>query len=159
MRNEKPAGPGIPGCGILLLFSIVLETHSHYASLSTRGAYLILFIAGAAVFVLSIRYRASMLICLGVPGSAAAAMAIDFPNPLYPVMSLFLLSAIVAASYAFKQTDVQISALVYPNAGGPFLAAVDCQNERPARPAPNRWRLRCILTGFFPCCLHSGGCT
>lgn len=95
--------PVFAGCGILLLFSIVLETHSHYASLSTRGAYLILFIAGAAVFVLSVRYRASMLICLGVPGSAAAALAINFPNPLYPVMSLFLLSAIVAASYAFKQ--------------------------------------------------------
>lgn len=95
--------PVFPACGILLLFSIVLETHSRYASLSTEGAYLILSLGGATVFAMSIRYRASLLICLAVPGSASAAMAIDFPYPLYPVLSLFLLTAVVAASYAFKQ--------------------------------------------------------
>ncbi|MDD3618601.1 MAG: DUF2339 domain-containing protein [Desulfobulbaceae bacterium] len=95
--------PVFAGCGILLLFAIVLETHSHYASLSAGGAYLILFLAGAAVFTMSIRNQASMLICLGVPGSIAAALAIDFPYPHYPVMSFFLLAGIVAASYAFRQ--------------------------------------------------------
>lgn len=95
--------PIFPGCGILLLFSIVLETHEHYESLSTIGAYSILFLGGAVVFAMSIRYHASSLICLGVPGTAAVALAIDFPYPIYPVLGLLLLSAIVAASYAFKQ--------------------------------------------------------
>ena len=95
--------PVFAGCGILLLFAVVLETHSHYASLSAEGVYLILFLAGAAVFTMSVRNQASMLICLGVPGSIAVALAIDFPYPHYPVMSFFLLSGIVAASYAFKQ--------------------------------------------------------
>lgn len=95
--------PVFPGCGILLLFSIVLETHARYESLSTIGAYAILFIAGGTIFAVSIRYRASALVCLGVPGTAAVAMAVDFPYPIYPILSILLLSAIIAASYAFKQ--------------------------------------------------------
>jgi len=101
--KKSRLAPVFPGCGILLLFSIVLETHARFQSLSTIGAYSILFIAGVTLFALSIRHRATVLICLGVPGTAAVAMAIDFPYPIYPVLGLLLLSAIVAASYAFKQ--------------------------------------------------------
>lgn len=101
--KESRLAPVFPGCGILLLFSIVLETHARYQSLSTIGAYSILFIAGATIFAMSIRYRASTLVCLGVPGTAAVAMAIDFPYPIYPILGLLLLSAVIAASYAFKQ--------------------------------------------------------
>ena len=101
--KKSRLAPVFPGCGILLLFSIVLETHSRYESLSTNAAYAILFLAGATVFALSIRHRASILICLGVPGTAAVAMTIDFPYPPYSLLSLLLLSAVVAASYAFKQ--------------------------------------------------------
>ncbi|MHB8809329.1 MAG: DUF2339 domain-containing protein [Desulfobulbaceae bacterium] len=101
--GKSRLAPVFPGCGILLLFSIVLETHAHYHSLSTLGAYGILFAGGASIFAMSIRYRASTLICLGVPGTAAVAMAIDFPYPSYPVLGTLLLAAIVAASYAFKQ--------------------------------------------------------
>jgi hypothetical protein len=100
--KKSRLAPVFPGCGILLLFSIVLETHGRYESLSTNGAYAILFLAGATIFALSIRYRASILICLGVPGSAAVAMAIDFPLPHFVILAALLLSAVVAASYAFK---------------------------------------------------------
>lgn len=100
---KSKLAPVFPGCGILLLFSIVLETHARYHTLSALGAYAILFAAGALIFFLSIRHRASVLICLGVPGAAAVAMAIDFPFPRFPVMGALLLSAIIAASYAFKQ--------------------------------------------------------
>lgn len=101
-KNSRLA-PVFPGCGILLLFSIVLETHGRYESLSTNGAYAILFLAGLTVFVLSIRYRASNLICLGVPGTAIVSLIIDFPYPNFAILSLVLLSAIIASSYAYKQ--------------------------------------------------------
>lgn len=101
-KNSRLA-PVFPGCGILLLFSIVLETHEHYKSLSTNGAYAILFLAGLVVFVMSIRFKASKLIGLGVTGTAAVAMAIDFPYPNYVILGLLLLSAIIASSYAYKQ--------------------------------------------------------
>lgn len=100
-RNSRLA-PVFPGCGILLLFSIVLETHARYHTLSTLGAYAILFAGGAAIYGMSIRHRASTLICLGIPGTAAVAMTIDFPYPDFPVLGALLLSAIIAASYAFK---------------------------------------------------------
>ena len=102
-EKKSRLAPVFPGCGIILLFSIILETHSRYESLSTNAAYAILFLAGATIFALSIRHRASFLICLGVPGVAAIAMAIDFPHPNFFLLSLILLSAIVAASFAFKQ--------------------------------------------------------
>ncbi|MHB8790588.1 MAG: DUF2339 domain-containing protein [Desulfobulbaceae bacterium] len=101
--RKSRLAPVFPGCGILLLFSIVLETHAHYHTLSALGAYAILFAGGATIFALSIRHRASALVCLGVPGTVAVAMAIDFPYPDFPVMGLLLLSAIIAASYSFKQ--------------------------------------------------------
>ena len=101
--KKSSLAPVFPGCGILLLFSIILETHARYESLSTMGAYTLLFLAGATVFAMSIRYRASILVCLGVPCTVAVAMAIDFPYPIFPVLGVLLLSAILAASYAFKQ--------------------------------------------------------
>ena len=79
--RKSRLAPVFPGCGILLLFSIVLETHARYHTLSTLGAYAILFAGGATLFAMSIRHRASTLICLGVPVAAAVAMAIDFPYP------------------------------------------------------------------------------
>lgn len=101
--KKSRLAPVFPGCGILLLFSIVLETHARYHTLSTLGAYAILFAGGATLFAMSIRYRATALICLGVPVAAAVAMAIDFPYPSYPVLGSLLLAAIIAASYSFKQ--------------------------------------------------------
>lgn len=101
--KKSRLAPIFPGCGILLLFSIVLETHAHYRTLSTLGAYGLIFAGGATLFAMSIRYRATALVCLGVPIAAAVAMAIDFPYPKYPVLGTILLAAIVAASYSFKQ--------------------------------------------------------
>lgn len=101
-EKKNRLAPVFAGCGILLLFSVVLETHIRFGSLSTIGAYSVIFIAGAFVFVMSLRYKASSLICLAVPGAAAVTMAIDFPNPIYPVLGVILLTATLAASYAFK---------------------------------------------------------
>ena len=101
--KKSRLAPVFPACGILLLFSVVLETHAHYESLSTIGAYSILFVAGSAIFALSMRYRASFLVSLGVPCTAAVALAIDFPYPVYPILGLLMLSAIIASSYAYKQ--------------------------------------------------------
>lgn len=101
-RNSRLA-PIFPGCGILLLFSIILETHSHFGSLTTNAAYALLFVAAATVYTMSVRFRASKLICLAVPGAAAVALALDFPYPNFAVLSLLLLAAVIAASYAFKQ--------------------------------------------------------
>ncbi|GBE12140.1 hypothetical protein BMS3Bbin14_00656 [bacterium BMS3Bbin14] len=102
-EKESRLAPVFPGCGILLLFLVVLETHIRFGSPSSIWAYTIIFIASTFVFAMSLRYKASFLIYLAVPGAATIAMAIDFPSPAYPILGAFLLAANIAASYAFKR--------------------------------------------------------
>jgi hypothetical protein len=89
-----------PACGLLLLFSIVLETHARFQSLSSVMAYIILFAAGAVVVVLGLRYRASFQLCIAALGSGLVGMSIDFPYPLYPMLALLLFGGSVAAYVA-----------------------------------------------------------
>ncbi|MGB6289321.1 MAG: hypothetical protein WBF36_04265, partial [Desulfobulbales bacterium] len=58
-----------PACGLLLLFSVVLESHGRFESLSAVMAYIILFIGAAAVIALGLRYRASGQLCLAGLGT------------------------------------------------------------------------------------------
>ena len=50
--RQNRLAPIFPACGLLLLFSIVLETHSRFQSLSSVMAYIILFAAAAVVLSL-----------------------------------------------------------------------------------------------------------
>ena len=95
--------PVFPACGMLLLFSVVMETHARFESLSTVMAYIILFTAGAVVTAIGIRYRASSQLCIAVLGSMLVGMAIDFPYPLYPLLSLLLFGGCIAAYVAARQ--------------------------------------------------------
>jgi len=95
--------PVFPACGLLLLFSVVLETHARFESLSTVMAYIILFIAGAAVITLGLRYRASAQLCLAGLGTGLVGMTIDFPYPFYPMLGLLLFGGAIAAYVANRQ--------------------------------------------------------
>ena len=92
-----------PACGLLLLFSVVLESHGRFESLSAVMAYIILFIGGAAVIALGLRYRASGQLCLAGLGTGLVAMSIDFPYPFYPLLALLLFGGVVAAYIANRQ--------------------------------------------------------
>ena len=92
-----------PACGLLLLFSVVLESHSRFESLSAVMAYSILFIGGAAVIALGLRYRASGQLCLAVLGTGLVGMSIDFPYPFYPLLALLLFGGVFAAYIANRQ--------------------------------------------------------
>lgn len=95
--------PVFPACGLLLLFSIVIETHARFESLSTVMAYIILFIAGAVVITLGLRYRASAQLCLAGLGTGIVGMTIDFPYPYYPMLGLVLFGGAIAAYFANRQ--------------------------------------------------------
>ena len=92
-----------PACGLLLLFSVVLESHGRFESLSAVMAYVILFIGGAAVIALGLRYRASGQLCLAGLGTGLVGMSIDFPYPFYPLLGLLLFGGAVAAYIANRQ--------------------------------------------------------
>lgn len=98
--RQSSLAPVFPACGLLLLFSIVLETHARFQSLSSVMAYAILFVAGAVVVVLGLRNRASFQLCIAALGSGLVGMSIDFPYPLYPMLALVLFGGCVAAYIA-----------------------------------------------------------
>ena len=57
--RKSRLAPVFPACGLLLLFSIVLETHARFESLSTVMAYIILMAAGFMVVLILIMRRRS----------------------------------------------------------------------------------------------------
>lgn len=95
--------PVFPACGLLLLFSVVVETHTRFESLSAVMAYLILFGAGMVVITIGLRYRASSQLCLAGLGTGLVGMSIDFPYPVYPLLALLLFGGAVAAYIANRQ--------------------------------------------------------
>jgi len=102
-ERKSRLAPVFPACGMLLLFSIVLETHARFESLPTFWAYTTLLVAGLVAVGLSLRYRATLLLCLGTLGTAGIGMAIDFPYPLYPFLGLLLLAANIASFVAHRR--------------------------------------------------------
>jgi hypothetical protein len=102
-EKKSRLAPVFPVAGMLLLFSIVLETHARFESLPTFWAYVILLVAGLVAVGQSLRYRAAALICIGTLGTAFVGMAIDFPYPLFPFLGLLLLFANVAAFFSHRR--------------------------------------------------------
>ena len=101
-NRQSRLAPVFPACGLLLLFSVVLETHARFQSLSSVMAYVILFAAAAVVTAIGLRYRASFQLCLAALGSGLVGMSIDFPYPLYPMLALLLFGGCLTAYIASR---------------------------------------------------------
>jgi hypothetical protein len=101
--RKNRLAPVFPASGLLLLFSIILETHSRFQSLSTMMAFIILIGAGAIVIVMGFRYRASFQICAAALGSGMVGMALGFPYPLYPMLAMLLFGGCVTAFIAWRR--------------------------------------------------------
>ena len=101
--RQSRLAPVFPTCGLLLLFSVVLETHTRFQSLSSVMAYVILIAAAAVVIILGLRYRASAQLCIAALGSGLAGMSIDFPYPFYPMLALLLFGGCVGAYIANRE--------------------------------------------------------
>ncbi len=102
-EKKSRLAPVFPVAGMLLLFSIVLETHARFESLPTFWAYVTLLVAGIVAVGQSLRYRAAALITIGTLGTAFVGMAIDFPYPLFPFLALLLLAANIASFFSHRR--------------------------------------------------------
>lgn len=100
--GKSRLAPVFPACGLLLLFSIVLETHGRYQSLSTFWAYVLLLAGGASTVVMGLRYRASMLTGLGIVGILVVSLLLDFPYPVYPLLGILLIAANLASFITYR---------------------------------------------------------
>ena len=106
LAKKNRLAPVFPVCGAFLLFSVVLETQAHFASISATTGYLMLGMSLLLLATIGVRNNFPGLTCIGLIGGSLAAAAIDFPNPCFPALLLLLLTAnITAAIAAAKQPD------------------------------------------------------
>lgn len=101
--KQGKLAPVFPGCGMLLLFSVILETHTRFESVSTLWAYLFLLSTSLPVVIIGLRYQASMLLATAVIGASLSGMVIDFPDPHFPLLGALLLAANIAGYFAFEK--------------------------------------------------------
>lgn len=101
-RRQHPLAPVFTVIGTLLVYSIVVETHEHFESLSTLPAYLILAAAAAMTGAISHLYRVALPVFVGALGMGLAGVALDFPNPVFPYLVVLLIAANLLGTFATR---------------------------------------------------------
>ena len=101
-RQQSPLAPVFTVTGTLLIFSVVAETHAHFEALSTIPAYFILAVVGAAAALISYLNRVAAPVFAGTLGMSVAGLAIDYPSPVFPYLSILLLAANLFGVYATR---------------------------------------------------------
>lgn len=91
--KESPLAPVFAACGVVLMSTIVVETHMHFKSLPLVPAYLTLMATGFGMALMSRRFDAFVPLSAGVLGMCFAGAAIDYPHPFFPYLSLVLFTA------------------------------------------------------------------
>jgi len=93
--KKSRLAPVFPACGVLLLYSIIYETHSYFASLSIQNVYAFLVVAETIVLLIALKCRASVLLFLAVISSSIVVMALDFTNTDFTLVSgMFFVNAV-----------------------------------------------------------------
>lgn len=91
--KESPLAPVFAACGVVLMSTIVVETHAHFKSLPLVPAYLTLMATGFGMALMSRRFKTVVPISVGVMGMCFAGAAIDYPHPFFPYLTLVLYTA------------------------------------------------------------------
>jgi hypothetical protein len=98
--KESLLAPVFAACGVVLMSTIVVETHMHFKSLPLVPAYLTLMATGFGMALMSRKFNAFVPISVGVLGMCFAGAAIDYPHPFFPYLSLVLFTANVLGYFA-----------------------------------------------------------
>ena len=99
-RRESSLAPVFVACGVILMSSIVVETHARFQSLPLVPAYWTLMATGAGMAFLSRQFKAFLPVSVGTLGMCLAGAAIDYPNPFFPYLFMILLTANLLGYYA-----------------------------------------------------------
>jgi len=83
--------------GAVLFFAVVLETHARFEAISAPIAYALLALAGAGLTAVSRWRRVAVPVCVGTLGLVLAGVPMDFPNPQFHYLALFVLAVNVMA--------------------------------------------------------------
>ncbi|MBD1400038.1 hypothetical protein [Pelovirga terrestris] len=89
-HQKNTMAPLFTVIGALLMFSILLETHTRFSTLPIEAVYLMLAVTGIALAMVSRYYKVALPIIIGTLGMCLTAVAIDYPNPIFPYLGLML---------------------------------------------------------------------
>lgn len=98
--RKSPQAPVFALWGTIVLCAVVVETHRVFQSLPTVVAYLLLGLTGWTTAIMSRRYRAALPVFAGTLGMSFAAFAINFPSPIFPLLTVIMVLANLFAAYA-----------------------------------------------------------
>ncbi|HJV37057.1 hypothetical protein [Geomonas sp.] len=101
-ERNNPLAPVLACCGACLMSIIVVETHSHFASLPLIPAYLTLIVTGGWMTFVSYRHRVFLPISIGALGMCLGGAAIDYPHPFFPYLAMILFTANILGYFAAK---------------------------------------------------------
>lgn len=90
-------------CGLLLMYSVALESHVRFVSLSAQSIYLILFSLLLVTCFVGIRFKHASLNALAIFSSCLVASFIDFPTPYFASLIYLLLVGNVLAFISAKK--------------------------------------------------------
>jgi hypothetical protein len=99
-RKGSPIAPVFSLSGAILMFTIIVETHSRFGSLPTAPAYLLLAGTGVAMAGTGRTAGSRVPTAVGILGMCLAGVAINFPLPSLPFLALLLLLANTVAYLA-----------------------------------------------------------
>jgi hypothetical protein len=101
-RRSSSLAPVFAMSGAFLLFSIVVETHEHFESLSTVPAYVLIAVGGIAMALIAHLYKVALPVFVGTIGMCFAGVALDFPSPVFPYLLVLLLCANILGTFATR---------------------------------------------------------
>jgi len=86
--------------GTVVMCAVVVETHRVFQSLPTLFAYLLLASTGWATVLMSRRFRVALPVFAGTIGMSFGAFAINYPSPVFPLLTVIMILANAFAAYA-----------------------------------------------------------
>lgn len=93
LRKKQLLAPIFPICGALLMFTLVIETHARFEVYTSITAYTILLFTMLPLVIMGRQHQLSFFHGVGLIGATFTAIALDFPEPIYTQLSIFLIAA------------------------------------------------------------------
>lgn len=98
--NRGAQAPVFALWGTVVMCSVVVETHRVFQSLPTVVAYLLLASTGWTTVLMSRRFKVALPVFAGTLGMSFGAFAINYPSPVFPLLTVIMILANVFAAYA-----------------------------------------------------------
>lgn len=98
--QRSPQAPVFALWGTVVMCSVVVETHRVFQSLPTVIAYLLLASVGWVTVIMSRRFRVALPVFAGTIGMSFGAFAINYPSPVFPLLTVIMVLANAFAAYA-----------------------------------------------------------